>query len=247
MLAVVFSLCLLPAFADHLKGGFFTYEYLGPGTSNPSNLRYHIKLTVYMVCNPNSGQLTNPIPITIFDASTFQMYSNEYFSITQQYRLDNTTADQCITGDQSVCYYIVIYEKDIEVANNTQGYTVSYQRCCRIINIQNLPAPSSTFGNTYSINIPGSSAPLNAQHNNSPQFLINDTAVVCGGNYFEVPFKATDPDADSLSYSFCAAWTAGGQVNSPPNNPNSPTPDPAAPPPYSTVPYSNGFNGSAPL
>ena len=215
-------------------------------------LSYHIKLTVYMVCSAqsNPGQLSPSIPFTIFDAGTGSIYQNLNVSISNQYRLEKTTSDECITGDQSVCYYIVIYDlSSVDLPNNAAGYVVSYQRCCRIIDIRNMPdnPASSTFGNTYSIAIPGSSSPSNAQHNSSPQFLVNDTAIVCGNNYFQVPFVASDPDGDSLSYSFCDAWTGGGQSNTPANGPNTPTPNPATAPPYATIPYAPNFGGGAPL
>ena len=176
-------LCTSTAFADHLKGGFFTYEYLGPGVIDPSNVRYRVRLTVYMVCNPSSGQLNTSIPFTFFDAATNIMVRNEQVGIVNQYNLTRTDDDECITGDQRGCYYtIVIYElASIELPSNTAGYTVSYQRCCRIIGIQNMNSnpPSNTIGNTYSITIPGSATPHNGQTNNSAVFEINDTEVVC--------------------------------------------------------------------
>ena len=215
-------------------------------------LRYHIKLTVYMVCTAqnNPGQLSPSIPFTIFDAGSGQIYQNLYVSIATQTRLEKTTPDECITGDQSVCYYVVTYDlSSVDLPNNEAGYVVSYQRCCRIIDIRNMPStpPSSTYGNTYSIAIPGFGTPHFAQRNSSPEFLVNDTAVVCGGSHFEVPFIATDADGDSLAYGFCDAWTGGGQANAPSGGPNTPTPSPAAPPPYFTIDYAAGFSGSSPL
>ncbi|HVG42022.1 MAG TPA: hypothetical protein VM888_10470, partial [Chitinophagaceae bacterium] len=61
LLTAVFLLIAGFAFGNHIKGGFFTYTYLGPGVQDPSKLRYQVTLTVYMVCEPNSGQLTNSI------------------------------------------------------------------------------------------------------------------------------------------------------------------------------------------
>src|SRR5258705_13201071 len=57
LLLLIFAFFLLSgtSHAAHIKGGFFTYEYLGPGSG--TNLRYHITLTVYMLCNPSMGQL----------------------------------------------------------------------------------------------------------------------------------------------------------------------------------------------
>jgi gliding motility-associated-like protein len=251
LLVILFAVSLAPAYADHLKGGFFTYEYVGPGTNNSSNLAYRVKLTVYMDCSSenNPGQLTDPINITIFNTGTTTMVKNVSASISQKFQLRKTKDDECITGNQTGCYYfIVIYDAGIiELPPRPAGYTLSYQRCCRIIDIQNMPASpaSSTFGNTYSISIPGTGTPFRADTNSSPKFLVNDTAVVCGNSFFEIPFIATDPNGDSLSYYFCDAWSGGGQASG--SGPTSSTPDPAAPPPYNVIPYRNGFNGSAPL
>lgn len=243
----IFSISSLLVFADHLKGGFFTYEYLGPGTS-ASTSRYRVKLTVYMYCTFQQGQISNPIPFTFFNNDNNQLFQNIDVSLSQQYNIQNAGNDACVTGDQNVCYHILEYLlSSVELPDNNNGYTISYQRCCRIINIQNMPSSpaSNTVGNTYSITIPGSSSLPPGAHNSSPYFLVNDTAVVCYSRYFQKPFFGNDPDGDSLSYFFCDAWTGGGQGSG--NGPNSPAPNPAAAPPYSTIPYAAGFSGSSPL
>ncbi len=253
---ILFSSFYLFASAEHLKGGFFTYRYLGVGSS-ATKLRYEVKLIVYMNCNSetNPGQLSNPIPFTIFDAGTQQQVRKEYVSISQQYRLSKGTDEKCIDGDQRKCYYyIVVYTlPEIELDANTAGYVISYQRCCRIIDIKNIAGNSSSFGNTYSIKIPGSSVGPNAQQNSSASFQINDTAVICKNSYFQYPFLATDPDVgDSLSYSFCEAWTGGGQTGTG-TGPGSSAPDPAVAPSsfsplmYPTIPYASGYSGGSPL
>ena len=240
---ILFSVSLAPSFANHLKGGFFTYEYLGPGINNPAYLRYRVTLTVYMDCSSenNPGQLTDPINFTIFNAGTGTQVQNPSVNITSKYRLSKVKDEECIANDQPGCYYfIVIYNlPSIELPSNAAGYTISYQRCCRITNIANMPPGSETHGNTYSITIPGSNAPMRADTNSSPKFLVNDTALVCNDSYFEVPFIATDPNGDSLSYYFCGAWGGGSSTNSSPN--------PADSPPYSLIPYTLGFSGSSPL
>ena len=103
-------------------------------------------------------------------------------------------------------------------------------------NIQN----SAAVGNTYSIKIPGtSSAVPDANKNSSPNFNVNDTAVVCGGSYFSFPLGATDPDGDALVYSLCSAFDGGST--------SEPAPNPAGQPPYGNVSYQGGFSGSQPM
>lgn len=231
--------------ADHLKGGFFTYEYLGPG-SGPNTLKYHITLTVYMVCNPKPEQIGGAINFSFYNADTRQFYKDVAVPITQQYELKRSHNDPCIIGDQSVCYYIVVYDlPGIDLPVNQNGYTVAYQRCCRIININNIQAPSNNVGNTYAIAIPGKGAGQNAEQNKSAEFLVNDTAVVCGGNYFQLGFQASDRDGDSLSYSFCNAWTGGTQNDPAPGTATAPLA--YIPVQYTSIPYASGYSGTTPL
>ncbi|MBA2498795.1 MAG: PKD domain-containing protein [Chitinophagaceae bacterium] len=226
------------AIANHIKGGFFTYKYLGAGSTSGS-LKYEVTLTVYMECFPQPGQLNQEIDFTIFNAGSNIQYRNEKVTITQTYELNQPVDDECITGDQTGCYYTIVkYTKTIDLPSNAEGYTISYQRCCRIPGVENIQN-SSSIGNTYSITIPGSSAPHNAQTNNSATFEINDLAVVCRNSYFTIPFVATDADNDVLTYSFCDAWVGGDQTN--------PSPQLASSPPYQTLPYLFPFNGSNPL
>lgn len=239
--SLIFSLLLFPAFSAHIKGGFFTYQYLGAGLSNPAYLRYKISLTVYMSCNPSAGQLTNPINFTIFETGSKAVVANPSVSITKFYNLSKETDEPCISLDQRGCYYtVVVYElNNYELAPSTLGYTISYQRCCRIANMQNIQNSANT-GNTYSISIPSTNSLVpNANKNSSPDFPVNDTAVVCGGTYFTYPFSATDKDGDALTYSLCSAFIGGSSNQSAPN--------PAPAPPYSEVSYISPYSGSGPM
>src|SRR4051812_15973395 len=176
---LIFALILCfshESFTDHLKGGFFTYEYLGQGSQNTSFLKYRVTLTVYMACNATPAQINGTINFTFRDAGTSAVIQNEPVNIRNQYNLSRTKDEECITDDQRGCYYhIVVYQLDsIELPDNGVGYTVAYQRCCRIVGINNMPnsPPSNSVGNTYAIQIPGSNAGLNAHHNKSAVFLV---------------------------------------------------------------------------
>ena len=90
---------LFPAFSAHIKGGFFTYQYLGDGILHPTYQRYKISLTVYMSCNPSAGQLTNPINFTIFETGSNIVAANPSVSITKNYNLSKETDEPCISLD----------------------------------------------------------------------------------------------------------------------------------------------------
>ncbi|MEP6675308.1 MAG: PKD domain-containing protein [Ferruginibacter sp.] len=249
LLSLLISFCVLQSFGAHIKGGFFTYQYLGPGIVDPTKLRYKITLTVYSSPNPSVGappgaQIWNAIDFTIFNGATTTQYANVNVALTKQTQLIKTYASPCITGDPSTltgAYYSVFtYElNNYELPVSPDGYTVSYQKCCRLNGMDNL-SNSGAVGNTWSIQIPGSVNPIaNGDHNSSPIFPVDDTLLVCANNFFTYSFAGTDLDGDSLSYSFCYAYPGGDQVNV--------NPDPATPPPYASVPYLAPYTGTQPL
>ncbi|MEP7142393.1 MAG: PKD domain-containing protein [Ferruginibacter sp.] len=243
LLTILLFMCCLCTSARHIKGGFFTYQYLGPGISDPAKLRYKITLTVYMDCSATGLQVDGTVNFTVFNGTGPSQYANVEVPITNVVPvfLTKQSDDPCITGDQTGCYYrIASYELNgYELPVSPGGYTVSYQRCCRIEQMENISG-SDNIGNTYTIQIPGtSSAVANANQNSSPTFPVNDTAVICQNIFFTYPFSAIDPEGDSLSYSLCTSFIGANQTN--------PTPATATAPPYSSVPYSSNFNGSAPM
>jgi hypothetical protein len=178
-------------FANHIKGGFFTYKYLGAGVTNPANNRYQIVLNVYMECSPppSSGQLSPVINFSIFDGGSNAFIRNESVNISSQYVISKGTDEPCITGDQMVCYYTIVEYTlaSVELPPRPNGYIISYQRCCRIGSIVNI-GNSATIGNTYSIAIPGTDVGQGADRNNSAIFQINDTIVVCGDIILNILF-----------------------------------------------------------
>jgi gliding motility-associated-like protein len=247
LITLTLLFCLFnESFADHIKGGFFTYEYLGPGVNNPSYIRYKISLYVYMRCGHlEPGQVDDIVNITFFNAGTNAVVQTVSAPRTAEFDLSKVQDDQCISGNQAICFYhIVVYTiASIELAALPNGYSVAFQRCCRIGNMQNI-VNSGNVGITYTITIPGTSAPANAVANSSAQFLTNDTVVVCHNKNFSYSFHAVDPDGDSLSYSVCDALSGGGPT--PGSECNNSTPNPACTP-FASVPYAAPYSGSQPL
>lgn len=241
LLFTILLLCLaFTGFARHLKGGFFTYRYLD---RTATTIRYNITLTLYMECNATGGQIDLEVPFTFFDAVTGAQVNNIDVPMSEQRFLRKGSDEKCISGDQTGCYYqIITYDLgSISLPINTNGYTVSYQRCCRINDINNVEN-SGSIGNTYTITIPGNSVAPDAMTNSSARFETNDTIVICGSSKINYSFSATDPDGDILRYEFCNAWAGGA-----PSPQTAVEPNPAAAPPYITVPYSAGYTGGRPL
>lgn len=240
ILLVIILIAAREVMANHTKGGWIYYEYLGPGLQNPNANRYLITLKVYMICNPTPQQLDQTAALSFFDAGTFQLLQTISAPLVANPNIQNNPgSNPCIINPPTICYKIATYQTTVELVPNAAGYTIAYQRCCRISGIANIVSPSNIVGATYTVNIPGTNVGQNATHNSSPQFVQNDTAIVCENNYFIFDFSAVDPDGDSLVYSLCDAYAGGSS--------NAPMPNPASNPPYSSIPYSAGYSGSFPL
>jgi PKD repeat protein len=240
-LVLLFCVSGLSSFAHHTKGGWMRYEYLGPGINDPTKLRYKITLKLYVIWNASPQQIDDPINFTFFDGSNL-FIQNVSVPKTDELIIENCTAPQCnpcLSPIPSIKYKIVTYETIKELAPSVNGYTISYQRCCRIDILANVQSTGDNVGDTWTIKIPGTQQGNNFPQNSSPLFLTNDTTIICAQHFFSFKFDATDSDGDSLSYSFDKAYDVSSPV--PPNPPT------AANPPYNSVPYIFPFSALQPL
>lgn len=239
LLAIFVVFITAQANANHLKGGWIQYEYMGTNAAN-GNLQYRITVRQYLNCNATGGQIDANIFLGIFKNQTNELVQtlNIPLSGTDMITMNTGLSNPCISPPQTVCYRIDKYVMTAELPSYAAGYTLSVQRCCRIAGIVNVNG-SNTVGVTYSNTIPGIITGTNYEQNSSPVFNQKDTVAVCFNGNFNFDFGAFDANGDSLSYSFCDGSTGGGQGN--------PSPNPPAAPPYSTVPYSPGYSGSSPL
>lgn len=231
-------------FAEHITGGEMYYTFIG--ISSNGNYEYRVTLKLFRNCGNVGAPLDEAAGIAVFDKLTGAIHSKYNINISRRDTLNLSSPGPCITDAPTVCYQVGYYEFTISVPASTGGYTVAYQRCCRINGISNL-SNSGSFGATYTADIPGTSSLADAPENNSAKFIGRDTVIVCGGYPFTYSFAAEDPDPnDELRYAFCNAFAGGGTTGTPPD-PNSPAPNPPTAPPYSLVNYSFPYNGLAPL
>ena len=242
LLIILSIVCIQDIYANHTKGGWMYYEYLGPGTIDPTKLKYKIGLNLYIECG--STLIDATWNFSFFDGKApYNFLQNVTVAAAPPYTINGCTSQgcyPCINNIPSRCYKIINYETIVELDPSPNGYIIAKQRCCRVAGISNIQPPSTNFGATFTIKIPGfinlPTAPMNA----SPVFIFNDTAVVCGDNPFSINFNATDADGDSLAYSFVDAYD-GAAPPSPAN------PATASNPPYSPLAYLSPYTGSLPL
>jgi gliding motility-associated-like protein len=235
-LSLLLLIPALSAFANHITGGEMYYTLTNV---NGNDYTYHVVLNLYRDCFSNGAPLDPSVSISIFNNSNFATaWTNNDIQRTKIVHLNLTTPSPCIQNPPAVCYDVGYYEFDVTLPGIPAGYTITFQRCCRIAGINNL-INSSTVGATYTAEIPGTATLPTAPANNSAHFCGSDTVAVCANNPFVYNFGADDADKDSLVYYFGTAYTGGTSGN--------PAPQPPAAPPYATVPYSAPFNATSPL
>jgi gliding motility-associated-like protein len=232
---------LSPAYARHIRGGEISYVYVGPGSS-PNTSQYRLIVKLYIDCNQNDpGQRPGSISLTVFrngSSSPFGPTLNANKIGEQRIAYDPASNPCIVNPPTDICYDLFTYGTDVELPDDPNGYIVSYQRCCRINNIENIFASGST-GGTYLCEIPGTNTLPSNQHNSSPLISGNDAVAICAGSGFTFDFSATDLDGDSLIYVLCDAYLGAST--------GAPAPPVAAPPPYSSVSYRPPYSGASPF
>jgi gliding motility-associated-like protein len=248
------------AYAGHIAGGEIFYRYIGPTPGNPNSSRYLITVRLFRECNPPPNQNTSigtadmptSVPIAIYNNTSPSTVVSGSITVPRKTNdsLKLNNPDPCIIlpSGSNICYIVGTYEQVQDLPNTANGYVVAFQTCCRTYNVANVQTfpivdangvVTSGEGATYTCEIPGSNR--SATTNSSAVFALKDTTLICNFSPFNLDFSATDPDADSLSYSLCSAFDRGNTINSS---------FPAAGyslPPYNNITYTTGFSGSQPL
>ena len=233
----LFFLTGFPCMASHIIGGEMTYQYIGPGPNNSSQYTITLKLFRDEDCN-QCAAMPGDVYIGIYNNDNNSEYpgNGSYYDVvkTSESMLAVDPFPPCITNAPQIDYHVGTFTFNVTLPNNTKGYTVSYQTCCRVQNLENVynnVGSGEGTGSTYSCTIPSVT-------DNSPEFATRIDAI-CRHRHFTLPFNATDPDGDSLVYYFVPAYSGGAIFTSANINP--------APPPYASVTYINGFSATQPL
>ena len=255
LVAVVSALMLTSVvMAGHIAGGELYYQYIGPGAT-PGTDQFRITLRLFRECGA-SGQTTAQMPTQVTLGIFRRLSASSYTSYTTLTAVPRTTFTQisvtpgaypCFNPPPNICYQIGTFERIVDLPKSPFGFMVSFQTCCRaggILNMENfdISTENDFFGDgaTYVCNIPGTNILGATGTNKSPVFDVKDTAIVCANSNFTLPFSASDPDGDSLVYSFCSAYDRGSAIDA--DSSHAPST-----PPYNFITYVPPFSGTAPL
>lgn len=235
----LFIFCLiafsLPVLAKHVTGGEVIYEYLGPG-SLANSKKYKVTLRLFRD-NSCTGCAAMPASLTIGffnNDDNSKVIPNQVINLSATAPLAVISSPSCLSNPPTLNYSVGYYFYEIDLPDNTNGYSITYQTCCRVDNIAN---SANSVGSTFVGTIPGTNTLPNG-NDNSPQFE-QGISIICFGQVFSLNFSATDSDGDQLVYSLENAYNGGGANSTTGASFNNP-----APPPYGSVPYTNGFTGA---
>lgn len=218
----------ISGFAGHLLGGEMYYNYEGGST-------YRFFITVYRDCNPmgNWAEFDNELKLAVYSSGV--QVQTKLVPYPGKTNVPITYESPCITISPNICVEKATYETVLNLPPTAAGYTISYQRCCRKPEINNISNPGDV-GFTLTSYVPGSAN--NLYQNSSPRFNNTPPTLLCNNDELVSDQSASDPDGDQITYSLVTPYLGGTNM----------TPNPmAVAPPYYLIPWAGGFSGTNPL
>jgi len=214
--------------ASHIVGGGFNIVWLHDST-------YQLTLRILRDCSSQT-QLDKTISVGIFDKQTDLRQDIIIMDLGPVNKI-NFISVKCMSVPSGVCTELGSYTKVITLSpkkyNNSVGYYISWERCCRNNIISNITNPGNSSMAFY-MEIP----PPKLIKNSSPSWNNNPKLLLCVGNPFTYNFNFTDPDGDSLVYSLVDPLQGNLDWL---NNNNGGNPRPGS---YPSIQWSQGFNTS---
>jgi gliding motility-associated-like protein len=235
---VSFVLSASPTYATHLIGGYMSYVYLGDAPNG--NSRYRVKISVYRDCFQSDVPFDQEIPLGVYyNNEKKQLLKVEKLSLGPVSKVKPPGSDDCDYYAKNICIEYGYYEGVIEVPVYSNGYHLTFVRCCR--NHQdNIPDKDGApfQGQTYYGFIPN-----NSLKNSSPAFSVVPSAFICSNDTSTIVFNAVDLDGDELSYKFVHPYQGG----EPTTNGSIPDPPDSLSIPIIPVYYNQDYNADYPF
>jgi hypothetical protein len=224
--------------ASHIVGGGFKLAHV-------SGYNYALEFNMYYdEVNANPGLLNSDL---VIDVAIYNKGTDTLMQIVSLKRVSSDFfpyADTCMIAELRT--RLLVYESSVfldpSIYNNTDGYYIVWERCCRSALITNIQNPGNS-GIVFYLEFPAVVANGTSFINSSPNLPALYDAYACIDKKFIINFSNSDPDGDSLVYSLTnpLAGIAG------PTPFLNPIPDPPSSSPYSLVNWNQGFTAVNPL
>ncbi|MFT4031223.1 MAG: gliding motility-associated C-terminal domain-containing protein [Siphonobacter sp.] len=202
----LFCLYALATRATHIVGGEIQLEALKNSTTGATH-RFTLNL-YFDDINGNVG--ANDLTVLI---SVFRKRDNVRMGDLEMPRVYNEiipyTNPLCANATASLRTRLIRYSSDVifqqNVFNDSQGYYVVWERCCRNNIITNISRPQEA-GSVFYLEFPALYQNNQNYTNSSPQFATVKGDYICMNQPFTFDFSATDLDGDSLRYSLVTPY-----------------------------------------
>ena len=204
------SLAAFTASANHIAGGYITYECYPNGA-------YMVSMYLYRDCSGMAAP--NNVTLTVRDASGNSLGTFNLTKVQTSTISSVIVHDVCLASPPGLCIHHVKYSGLVALPNGAGALTLAWTGTGRPNNLTNLAASQNA---TFTATVADT-----AQYgcNNAPDFPDLPPFFVCVYDSIQINHAATDPDGDSLAYYLCAAK----------NSPGWPPPDVTHQAPYSTA------------
>lgn len=226
-LALIFSTHSL--YAAHIVGGDFSYKHI-------SGDAYEFKMKMYRDCGGGGARFEATLFVGIYDKETNLQIDVIEMPRRNIYPIKFNTG---CTSPQLRCVetgvFTATFDLPKSIYNNTDGYYIQWERCCRNDIIKNIIGPGSTPMAFY-LELPSPYPNNGGQRiNSSPEFLRDPLNYLCVGEAFKYDFKIYDGDGDELRMRI-GVPNAGGytSIMAPGQN--------TGPAPYSDVDWQAGYS-----
>jgi gliding motility-associated-like protein len=194
LLLLLLVLAAAPARATHIVGGELDLQYL-------QGDRYQLSLNLYFdAINGSPGALDNDLTAGIFDKATNRQIATLVLPLATNLPLSYTNP-ACAVGTLSTrrLLYRNTLALPASVYNNSQGYYVAVERCCRNVIIANIDQPAAA-AQTFYLEFPAVVRGGQPFRDSTPSIFPPLADYACAGEIFTYDFAGQDPDGDSLAY-----------------------------------------------
>ena len=220
------------AHATHIVGGEIEF------THQSDNL-YTVSLIMYFdLVNGDPGARDPFVDVAIFRKSDNRLMGNLQLPLTADTAVPYTSPECAIGGLQTArLVYSNTFEFNPNDFNDTGGYYLVYERCCRNGTIRNISDPGGA-GQAFYLEIPPLMLNGSRFINSSPSIFPPLSDYACVGQPFYFDFGGTDADGDSLTYALVAPLNGFSSRAAP----SLPTPVPGPYPEVGFLPPFSAFN-----
>lgn len=210
---LIFTFASLSSYATHIVGGEFGLLWKGRGNNYVLTLdMYYDEINADKTINLISPQIL----VNIFQKGNHRFIRQVNLGLFNSNEYIEYSTPNCVRGDLQT--RILRYRGDITLDpdefNNSAGYYVSYEFCCRNKIIENIVNPEET-GMAYYMEF---AAPSKVGRNSAPKFAPIQGEYLCADINHELDFSAKDANGDELVYSLTTPLAGHTYTDNDPNS-----------------------------